>query len=359
MNLPEGDEPCTPPELRQIANETAGVLVHDVPKHRYDKTYRRFKSWCETKNVAKGFASENVILGFLREMSATYAASTLWSMFSMLKKTLRSYDRLDLGDMPTAMDFLKKLDKERTKKKSAVFSRSDIERYMREAPEPECMVIKLVVQFSLFGGLRKSEVSALCVRDISIFEQTLVVNIPKSKTGARSFTIIASADSSLDCVVLFHRYMLLRKAVVHERLFLRIASGKVVAQPIGKNMLGKYPCMIAKHVGLAEPGSYTGHAFRRTATTWLADGGIDVINLKRFGGGGWKSDAIAQSYVAESTGNKRALAELIDGGQHNYKFNPKQQKLINGSEQPIVNMFISNCEFNQCNFASSIKEREI
>lgn len=357
MTTIENEEPCTPPELRQLANETAGVLVPDVSKARYDKVYQRFQSWCEEKKVAKGYASENIVLAFLREMSSKYAASTLWSMFSMLKKTLRSYERLDLGEMPMAMDFLKKLDKGQARKKSAAFSRDAIEKYMREAPEPACMVIKLVSQFSLFGGLRKSEVSALCVRDVSVFEQTLVVNIPKSKTGARSFTIVASSDSCLDCLALFRRYMLLRIAINHERLFLRIANDKVVAQPIGKNMLGKYPCIIAKHVGLADPESYTGHAFRRTATTWLADDGIDIINLKRFGG--WKSDSIAQSYVAESAGNKRALAELIDGRQPRHELNPKQSKLGDGPVQPIVNMFISNCEFHKCNFGSNAENQHI
>jgi hypothetical protein len=130
--------------------------------------------------------------------------------------------------MPYVMDFLKKIDKNHTKKKSAVFSRDDIDRYIKEASEPEFMVTKLVALFSLFGGLRKSEVSALCVEDVTSSTDFLVVQIPQSKTGARSFTIIGSGDSQLDCVSLFKRYMTLRSGVTHTRLFLRIAGRKVV-----------------------------------------------------------------------------------------------------------------------------------
>lgn len=50
-------------------------------------------------------------------------------------------------------------------------------------------------------------------------------------------------------------------------------------------------------------------SLRRTATTLLADMGVSLINLKRFGR--WKSDSIAQSYIDQSTALKTEVAQQL------------------------------------------------
>lgn len=75
--------------------------------------------------------------------------------------------------------------------------------------------------------------------------------------------------------------------------------------------MATYPRKIADLLGLPDASEYTSPALRRSSATWMADGGVDLINLKRFGG--WKSDTAAQGYIAESTTNKRMLAEVLQG----------------------------------------------
>lgn len=58
-----------------------------------------------------------------------------------------------------------------------------------------------------------------------------------------------------------------------------------------------------------DPNKYTGHSFRRSATTAAADSGISLINLKRIRG--WKSDSVASSYLDDSLAIKKSTADLL------------------------------------------------
>ena len=58
---------------------------------------------------------------------------------------------------------------------------------------------------------------------------------------------------------------------------------------------------------------YSNHAFRRTAATWLANQGVSLSNMKRFGR--WKSSTVAERYIDESMSNKRARSQSIQSAQ--------------------------------------------
>ncbi len=59
---------------------------------------------------------------------------------------------------------------------------------------------------------------------------------------------------------------------------------------------------------------YTSHCFRRSGATFLADGGISLENLKRFGR--WKSTTCAERYVADSSASKTDLALRVSAQPH-------------------------------------------
>ena len=133
-----------------------------------------------------------------------------------------------------------------------------------------------------------------------------------------------------------------------------MVKGKVIKQHVGKNKIGQYPRIIASFLCLLNVEKYTGHAFRRTASTWMADSGVDVINLKRFGG--WKSDATAQSYVAESKAIKRSLAEKIEGSEALDETIHATKRQTDAGMKPVLNLYFGNCTFNNCKVGSIDEE---
>ncbi len=65
--------------------------------------------------------------------------------------------------------------------------------------------------------------------------------------------------------------------------FLRkIVKGKGSNMVVGRNTLGNIPKMVAAANGL-DASQYTGHSFRRSAATQLADKGASNMALKRAG----------------------------------------------------------------------------
>lgn len=110
-------------------------------------------------------------------------------------------------------------------------------------------------------------------------------------------------------------------------------------------MIASYLKKIAETLKLDNPSLFTSHAFRRYSATWVADGGVDIINLKRFGG--WKSESPAQGYFAESVGNKRKLAELLVGEPPKKSFELTVTISKTSSSAPPINIAMcNNCSFN-------------
>lgn len=66
--------------------------------------------------------------------------------------------------------------------------------------------------------------------------------------------------------------------------FLNYKNGKCTKQVTGKNKIGNMPKEIANYLNLPDPQAYTGHSFRRTSATLLANSGFDITTLKLHGG---------------------------------------------------------------------------
>lgn len=86
-------------------------------------------------------------------------------------------------------------------------------------------------------------------------------------------------------------------------------AGAASDQKVGKMKIGEYPKVIAEFLQLEEPKLYTGHCFRRSAATILADRGLDVVDIQR--AGGWASRTVAETYVEESDSQKMKIATTI------------------------------------------------
>lgn len=86
-------------------------------------------------------------------------------------------------------------------------------------------------------------------------------------------------------------------------------EGRPTGKAVGVNTMGSYPQIIADYLGLA--GKFTGHAFRRSSATIMADAGANGQQLKRLGR--WKSSSVADSYVDGSRHSKIEISKMING----------------------------------------------
>lgn len=89
-------------------------------------------------------------------------------------------------------------------------------------------------------------------------------------------------------------------------------NSPLTQQPLGKNSVAKAPRQLATLLNLPRPELYTGHAFRRTHATVLADAGVSKENLKR--SGRWTSDRCVEKYIAQSKKHKLHIAHALSFG---------------------------------------------
>lgn len=109
---------------------------------------------------------------------------------------------------------------------------------------------------------------------------------------------------------IYRRYTALRAPDTPiDQFLVNYQQGKCTRQPIGKKKIAKMPSVIALYLNLPNADLYTGHCFRRTAATLLANTGASMTTIKRHGG--WKSAQVAEGYIADSKETRRRVFRQI------------------------------------------------
>ena len=114
-----------------------------------------------------------------------------------------------------------------------------------------------------------------------------------------------------------------------------VKSKKLSDQPMGRNIIGDVPKFIANFLEIRNAECYTGHCFRRSSATALADAGASLSSLKRQFR--WKSDSVAQSYIDQSMTHKIDVANSLNIHVEDAKKSKKE------NEPSSTKSVISNC----------------
>lgn len=236
-----------------------------------------------------------------------------------------------------SLGFMKNLDKTYAPKKSATLDKEAIQRFLLEYDknEPDSLIIKVSMILGIYGALRVSEIINIHFEDIRHENGNYVVHIKTSKTDQAGigfeFIITPKPMTSIcPCDYLTTYISLFQKP---EGRFLRRfnKNGQPTNQALGVNTVATFPSKVAAFLNL--PGDYTGHCFRRSSATILADAGANNLQLKRHGR--WKSQSVAEGYVDSSKTAKLEISSMING----------TKPLGN----PVEFGKLGNCSFNNCN----------
>ncbi|KAJ8912823.1 hypothetical protein NQ315_014406 [Exocentrus adspersus] len=221
----------TPAEVANIANIAVSNMLPAKSKLQYEK----------------------------EEKSKTLKPPTLWSIFSMLKSTLNLKENIDLRKFPKLVPYLKN---------KAVGYRG--KKFIKDADDETHLLKKVVLILGIRGACRREELVKMSLHDIEDLGNILIVKIPDSKTHCER----TSTVSNLEYINIYREYVALRPLhTSSDRLFIKYANGKCDNHIMIANWLGKEMCK-----------SYTGHCFRRSSATLLANAGGDMTSIKRHGG---------------------------------------------------------------------------
>ncbi|KAJ8917625.1 hypothetical protein NQ315_000108 [Exocentrus adspersus] len=200
--------------------------------------------------------TEEVLLAYFFNVEKHFAASSMWTKYSMLKSMLKVHRGIDIS-------------KKYKTKKAKILERNQIEEFLKKAPDVEYLQVKVALILGVAGACRCNELIFLDISDVQDKGSYLYVLIPDTKTNiSRSFTVMEEA-CSVNAVEMCRKYISLRPKAAGRRFFLRYVDGKCTTQHVGINTIPKTFSKVASFLGLPDPESFTGHGMRRSSATFI------------------------------------------------------------------------------------------
>lgn len=92
--MEEQNDIVLPDDILEEANAATYNLLPQKSKNRYINELEKFRLWLKNRNV--NVITEEVIVAYFNGLIGKYAASSLWSTFSMLKTTLFVFEKIDI-----------------------------------------------------------------------------------------------------------------------------------------------------------------------------------------------------------------------------------------------------------------------
>jgi len=296
-----------------------------------------------------------------------YSTASLWSAASIFKtyfKCKHSQMNWD-SEMMLLTRKLKNWEKAETIKQSKVFTKDQLDEFLRSAPsDDKYLPMKAAAIVSTFGLLCGQELVDFKFDDLKVQGEIRVAKVMRVKGSGPKQESSFMIEGDLYINILddyFGRFDSDQIQKCEGRLLRKLtAKGNGTVRVIGKVTIAEIPKKIAEFLKLPDAEKYTGHAFRRTGATLLANSGATLLTLKQ--AGAWKSDSVAQRYIAESDVPKREVAARIaapEASRSSSATNVQNQPLAAAasSSEPsgiTFNISMNNCSnFNFCLPSSS------
>lgn len=251
----------------------------------------------------------------------------------MLRKTLNTNKQIDITRFLNLKAILKNNAKGYKPVKSLIFSWDGIKKFISEADDQVHLASKvkklhiffissiliftifqflesfqIILIFGISGAMKCDELVNLCINDVEDTGSKFIISIQGSKNDYDTGTITASRQFVIGKVYYnnIKKYMQLRSEVANtDRFFFRYYDGKCTKQQIGINKIYNTPRMIATFLNLPNKKKYTGHCFRRTGASLLANSGANFTKVRQLGG--WTTDKTTHGYVENSMATKNSI----------------------------------------------------
>lgn len=108
---------------------------------KYAVAYHNFCEWQKLNGTDS--IDEKVIMGYMQDLSEKYAPTTLWSIYSMLKRMIINILNFNISSYSQLIDFLKNNAVGYQGKKSEVFTPEQINTFMTTAPDDKYLIMKV------------------------------------------------------------------------------------------------------------------------------------------------------------------------------------------------------------------------
>ncbi|XP_044578608.1 uncharacterized protein LOC123261158 [Cotesia glomerata] len=283
-------------EVLRLFDKEAKVIVQSetLPKKsadRYMQNYNAYKNWKEKNKNSLSTSEENNLIVYFKDLKKRLSPLTLWSVWSMLKKTLNTNDDIQINNFLNLKSMIKRNAKGHRPKKSFILTWEQIKKFIDEAPDSEYLAVKVVLIFGICGCLRCLELTNMKVGDVEDLNGRYLISINDNKNDYPGQFIIGNLFYAKVKTYISKR----PSGNFNDRFFIQYTKDRCTRTPIGRHTIGGMPKKIATYLDLPNINRHTGHCFRRSSATLLSNSGANMQMIKQLGR--WRSDVIAQGYV--------------------------------------------------------------
>lgn len=218
----------------------------------YYREYGRYMLWKKGHSYAVNCNTEAILGLYLNEKAAHVVPTSLISILSMLKAVI-AVKHKKIVQTDELQRMLAQNTKDYMPKKTPVLTRDQMALFMRQTDE-KYLVPKVITAIGMCGALRKSEMYALKLSDVTVTGGVAVIKVAPSKTNMRGSFAIAATEDNQDYLAPFLKYYELRIQITDKDPFLlQVRNGKCTRQRVGEHSIAKVPALVAILNGLPDP----------------------------------------------------------------------------------------------------------
>lgn len=289
-------------------------IFHDVLSNRksnssYEIEWSRFLHYSNlSPKPHPGDITEDMLIEYLDFLHTKLqlAPTTVWSSFSKINTCYQDIGGKKLQDLyPRLTKVMKRYQEGYIPKRAQVFTGEQIRKYLDESPNNgKNSLMKVVVCFGMYGGLRCAELIKIDYSDITLRENGAWVTYSVAKIkGSFHKTNQFVVPNGDDKFVIQYMNQIDKEG----RLFKTFNGKKFSKQPMGIRTICKVPQSVAAFLNIS--GNFSGHCFRRSCATILAEQGATSTQLKTLMN--WKSDTTALNYIDNSEQSRLNTSLMI------------------------------------------------
>ena len=123
-------------------------------RKRYEHVYNLFTEWQSEKKCSS--FSEEILIVYFNEKAKKLKPSSLWSIYSMLRVTIKLNQNIDIASYGKLKSILKAEGIGFVPKKSETFSAAEIEKFLNTAPDQKYLDTKVNIKMKFSIGNLKN-----------------------------------------------------------------------------------------------------------------------------------------------------------------------------------------------------------
>lgn len=309
-----------------FAMEPEEQILDTMPKKsaaRYERQFRKYQQFCiENHLECNGISLQKYVLS-LRNRGLK--ASSIKSMVSCITGASGQHGvKFSQTSRDVIWKWAKKEGKGESPKQSSIFTEDDVVSFLRlplNGLSNAQLKVSMIIAF--YGMMRIGELHSLQFTDIDYDESCckirVVIRYSKTDQAGAGHTFYIPetiADIRLHDIVMAYKFALSQyllenhENVTNQPFFRRVGTEECfVKTACGVAALGSFAKRIAIFLGKKNPESYTGHCFRRSAATNLAENGATVELMNKMGR--WTANGMADHYTKNTEMIRKEGADLF------------------------------------------------